>query len=53
MGGSLGLVHSKKITKIQEMALKMGAPIIGLMDSGGARIQEGVASLSGYASIFS
>jgi acetyl-CoA carboxylase carboxyltransferase component len=52
MGGSLGLVHSKKITKIQEMALKMGAPIIGLMDSGGARIQEGVASLSGYASIF-
>ena len=52
MGGSLGLVHSKKITKIQEMALKMGSPIIGLMDSGGARIQEGVASLSGYASIF-
>jgi acetyl-CoA carboxylase carboxyltransferase component len=52
MGGSLGLVHSKKITKIQEMALKMGAPIIGLMDSGGARIQEGIASLSGYASIF-
>ena len=52
MGGSLGLIHSKKITKIQEMALKMGAPIIGLMDSGGARIQEGVASLSGYASIF-
>jgi len=52
MGGSLGLVHSKKITKIQEMALKMGAPIIGMMDSGGARIQEGVASLSGYASIF-
>jgi len=52
MGGSLGLVHSKKISKIQEMALKMGAPIIGLLDSGGARIQEGVASLSGYASIF-
>ncbi|MGD0581537.1 MAG: acyl-CoA carboxylase subunit beta [Bacteroidales bacterium] len=52
MGGSLGLVHSKKISKIQEMALKMGAPIIGMMDSGGARIQEGVASLSGYASIF-
>jgi acetyl-CoA carboxylase carboxyltransferase component len=52
MGGSLGLVHSKKIAKIQEMALKMGAPIIGMMDSGGARIQEGVASLSGYASIF-
>ncbi len=52
MGGSLGLVHSKKISKIQQMALKMGAPIIGMMDSGGARIQEGVASLSGYASIF-
>jgi acetyl-CoA carboxylase carboxyltransferase component len=52
MGGSLGIVHSKKIAKIQEMALKMGSPIIGLIDSGGARIQEGVASLSGYASIF-
>jgi propionyl-CoA carboxylase beta chain len=52
MGGSLGVVHSKKIVKIQEMALKMGSPIIGMMDSGGARIQEGVASLSGYASIF-
>ena len=52
MGGSLGLVHSIKIAKIQEMALKMGTPIIGMMDSGGARIQEGVASLSGYASIF-
>jgi propionyl-CoA carboxylase beta chain len=52
MGGSLGIVHAKKIAKIQEMALKMGSPIIGIMDSGGARIQEGVASLSGYASIF-
>ncbi len=52
MGGSLGLVHAKKIAKIQEMALKMGAPIIGLLDSGGARIQEGVASLAGYATIF-
>jgi acetyl-CoA carboxylase carboxyltransferase component len=52
MGGSLGLVHSKKIANVQEMALKMGAPVIGMMDSGGARIQEGVASLSGYASIF-
>ncbi len=52
MGGSLGIVHAKKIAKIQEMALKMGSPIIGLIDSGGARIQEGVASLSGYASIF-
>jgi propionyl-CoA carboxylase beta chain len=52
MGGSLGIVHARKISKIQEMALKMGSPIIGLIDSGGARIQEGVASLSGYASIF-
>jgi propionyl-CoA carboxylase beta chain len=52
MGGSLGIVHALKISKIQEMALKMGAPIIALIDSGGARIQEGVASLSGYASIF-
>ena len=52
MGGSLGFVHARKIAKIQEMALKMGSPVIGIMDSGGARIQEGVASLSGYASIF-
>ena len=52
MGGSLGSVHAAKIAKIQDMALKMGAPIIGLIDSGGARIQEGVASLAGYASIF-
>jgi acetyl-CoA carboxylase carboxyltransferase component len=52
MGGSLGYVHAKKIAKIQEMALKMGTPIIGMMDSGGARIQEGVASLSGYGAIF-
>jgi len=52
MGGSLGIVHARKIVKIQEMALKMGAPIIGLNDSGGARIQEGIASLSGYAIIF-
>lgn len=52
MGGSLGSVHSTKIAKIQDMALKMGAPIIGIIDSGGARIQEGVASLAGYASIF-
>lgn len=53
MGGSLGTVHARKISKIQLMALKMGAPIIGLIDSGGARIQEGIASLAGYASIFS
>ncbi|MBM3420091.1 MAG: acyl-CoA carboxylase subunit beta [Bacteroidetes bacterium] len=52
MGGSLGIVHARKIAKIQEMALKMGAPVIGIMDSGGARIQEGIASLSGYATIF-
>lgn len=52
MGGSLGSVHAKKIMKVQELALRVGAPIIGLIDSGGARIQEGVASLSGYASIF-
>src|SRR6056297_2750201 len=52
MGGSLGSVHANKIMKIQDMALKMGAPIIGLIDSGGARIQEGVASLAGYAGIF-
>ena len=52
MGGSLGSVHASKIAKIQDMALKMGAPMIGLIDSGGARIQEGVASLAGYASIF-
>jgi len=52
MGGSLGFIHARKIAKIQEMALKMGSPIIGMMDSGGARIQEGVASLAGYAAIF-
>jgi propionyl-CoA carboxylase beta chain len=52
MGGSLGTVHAKKIDKIQKMALKMGAPIVGLIDSGGARIQEGIASLAGYATIF-
>ncbi|MBN1599078.1 MAG: acyl-CoA carboxylase subunit beta [Bacteroidales bacterium] len=52
MGGSLGSVHAAKIAKIQDMALKMGSPIIGIIDSGGARIQEGVASLAGYAAIF-
>ncbi len=52
MGGSLGAVHAAKITKVQDMALKTGLPIIGLIDSGGARIQEGVASLNGYANIF-
>ena len=52
MGGSLGEMHAKKICKIMDMALKMGAPCIGINDSGGARIQEGVDSLSGYGQIF-
>ena len=51
-GGSLSEVHAAKIIKVMEMAMKTGAPIIGLNDSGGARIQEGVESLSGYAEIF-
>ncbi|MCH7479943.1 MAG: methylmalonyl-CoA carboxyltransferase, partial [Chloroflexi bacterium] len=51
-GGSLGEVHAEKIVKIQEMAMKNGAPIIGLNDSGGARIQEGGVALGGYAAIF-
>jgi propionyl-CoA carboxylase beta chain len=51
-GGSLSATNSKKICKIMEMALKNGAPMIGLNDSGGARIQEGVESLGGYADIF-
>jgi propionyl-CoA carboxylase beta chain len=51
-GGSLGEVHAEKICKILDMAMKNGAPIIGLNDSGGARIQEGVVSLGGYADIF-
>src|SRR5210317_2260929 len=52
LGGSLGEVHAEKIVKIMDMALKNGAPVIGLNDSGGARIQEGVVSLGGYADIF-
>jgi propionyl-CoA carboxylase beta chain len=52
LGGSLGEAHAAKITKIMDHALKVGAPIIGLNDSGGARIQEGVVSLGGYAEIF-
>jgi acetyl-CoA carboxylase carboxyltransferase component len=52
MGGSLGQAHAAKIVKIQEMALKNGAPIIGINDSGGARIQEGMLSLVGYSEIF-
>jgi propionyl-CoA carboxylase beta chain len=51
-GGSLSESHAKKICKIMDMALKLGFPIIGLNDSGGARIQEGVDSLGGYAEIF-
>jgi acetyl-CoA carboxylase carboxyltransferase component len=52
MGGSLSEVHAQKICKVMEMAMKTGAPVIGLNDSGGARIQEGVDSLGGYADIF-
>ena len=51
-GGSLGEVHAEKIVKIMDMAMRNGAPVIGLNDSGGARIQEGVVSLGGYADIF-
>jgi propionyl-CoA carboxylase beta chain len=51
-GGSLGEVHAEKVCKILDMAIKSGAPVIGLNDSGGARIQEGVVSLGGYADIF-
>jgi acetyl-CoA/propionyl-CoA carboxylase carboxyl transferase subunit len=51
-GGSLGRVHAEKITKIMDAAMRNGCPIIGLNDSGGARIQEGVDSLGGYAEIF-
>src|SRR6478609_10474787 len=52
MGGSLSETHAKKITKIQDMALKNRAPIIGLFDAGGARIQEGVDALGGYGEVF-
>ena len=51
-GGSLGLMHSRKIVKIMDHALKMKVPLIGINDSGGARIQEGVNSLAGYGEIF-
>ena len=51
-GGSLGEMHAKKIWKVQEMSLKMGAPCVGINDSGGARIQEAVDALSGYGGIF-
>jgi len=52
VGGSLSEMHAKKIAKIQDMAMKAGAPCIGLNDSGGARIQEGIHSLAGYGEIF-
>ena len=51
-GGSLGLMHARKITKIMDHAIKMRMPIIGINDSGGARIQEGINALAGYAEIF-
>jgi propionyl-CoA carboxylase beta chain len=51
-GGSLSETNAKKICKVMDLAMKMGAPVVGLNDSGGARIQEGVASLGGYADIF-
>ncbi len=52
LGGSLSETHAQKICKVQKMAMKQGAPIIGLNDSGGARIQEGVAALAGYTDVF-
>src|SRR6266496_1533517 len=51
-GGSLSETHAEKICKVMDLAMKVGAPIVGLNDSGGARIQEGVLSLAGYADIF-
>src|ERR1041384_519656 len=51
-GGSLSSAHAQKIVKVQRQAMKIGAPVIGLFDAGGARIQEGVDSLAGYADIF-
>jgi propionyl-CoA carboxylase beta chain len=51
-GGSLSAAHARKIVKVMEQAMKVGVPVIGLNDSGGARIQEGVASLGGYADVF-
>lgn len=52
LGGSLGEMHSKKIANIMDLALKAGAPMVGINDSGGARIQEGINSLAGYGDIF-
>src|SRR5690554_869758 len=52
LGGSLGEAHARKIARLQDMALKAGAPFIAINDSGGARIQEGVDALGGYGEIF-
>jgi acetyl-CoA carboxylase carboxyltransferase component len=52
MGGTLGEMHAKKICKVMDLAMKLGVPIVGFNDSGGARIQEGVDALSGYGQIF-
>ncbi|WPC43211.1 acyl-CoA carboxylase subunit beta [Clostridium sp. JS66] len=52
MGGSLGEMHAKKISNVLDLAMKVGAPVVGMNDSGGARIQEGVDALSGYGEIF-
>ena len=51
-GGSLSKAHAAKIVKVQQAAARVGAPVIGIFDAGGARIQEGVDSLAGYADIF-
>lgn len=51
-GGSLSETHAQKICKVMDMAMRVGAPVIGLNDSGGARIQEGIDSLAGYADVF-
>lgn len=51
-GGSLSETHAQKICKVMDMAMRVGAPVIGLNDSGGARIQEGIDSLGGYADVF-
>src|SRR5260370_41647845 len=51
-GGSLSEAHAEKICKVMDQAMRVGAPVVGLNDSGGARIQEGVASLAGYAEVF-
>jgi len=52
LGGSLSAAHARKICKIMDKAMQVGAPIVGINDSGGARIQEGVNSLAGYADVF-